>query len=205
MAECIFIYGKSGAGKSRSLINFGADEIALINTIGKRLPFPTKFKVAKTTDNVDEIKALLGSIPTSIKAVVVDDAGYIMTNLFMNSHGKGDQFKMYNEIADSLWRLVNFVKYSMPEDVIVYFMFHEETNDFGESKIRTIGKLLDQKVCLEGLVTICLHAVVKNGDHIFVTNSNGNDICKSPEGLFDIEIPNDLKAVDARIREYWAI
>ena len=82
-------------------------------------------------------------------------------------------------------------------------MMHEDSDDCGNTKLRTIGKLLDQKVCLEGMVTICLHCIAKGKEHVFVTNSNGLGIEKSPEGMFDFEVPNDLKAVDSRIREYW--
>lgn len=204
MAQSVIIFGKSGSGKSRSLIGFKEDEITLINTIGKLLPFSKKFKYSATVSDPDVIKASLKKMPT--KVAVIDDAGYLMTTLFMRSHGKGDQFKMYNDLADMMWNLFVFVKDELPQDVMVYWMFHEETSDFGETKIRTIGKLLDQKITLEGMVTICLHCVVKNGKHIFLTQSDGTDISKSPEGLWeDLEIPNDLKAVDSAIRKYWGL
>ena len=204
MAQSCIIYGKSGAGKSRSLINFKEDEITLINTIGKMLPFPKKFKYSATVSDPEIIKASLKKMPTKI--AVIDDAGYLMTTMFMKSHGKGDGFKLYNDLADMMWNLFCFVKDDLPQDVIVYWMFHEETSETGEVKIRTIGKLLDQKVTLEGMVTICLHSVVKNGKHIFITQSDGMDISKSPEGLWsELEIPNDLKAVDTAIRKYWGL
>jgi hypothetical protein len=100
---------------------------------------------------------------------------------------------------------MNFVKNDLPEDVLVYVVMHENISDLGESKLRTIGKLLDDKVSLEGMVTICLRSAVIGGKHVFVTNSNGTDIAKSPEGLWDEQIPNDLKAVDSDIRKFWGI
>ena len=203
MGECVLVYGKSGSGKSRSLLNFEEDEIFLINTIGKRMPFPKKFKYELKSDNTQLIKEKLKAMPC--KAAVIDDAGYLMTNTFMRSHGKGDQFALYNTIGDTMWGLFRFIKTDLPDDVIVYVMMHEENDDFGNSKLRTIGKLLDQKVCLEGMVTICLHCIVKGKEHIFVTNSNGLGIEKSPEDMFDYEIANDLKAVDTRIREFWGM
>lgn len=208
MGEPILIYGKSGSGKSRSLLNFGEEEIFLVNVIGKRLPFPKKFKYTSTFDDVEKIKTALRAMvdKSAAKAAVIDDAGYLMTNLFMRSHGKGDQYALYNEIADSMWGLVNFVKNDLPEDILVYIVMHEDVSDLGESKLRTLGKLLDSKVSLEGMVTICLRSAIVGGKHVFLTNSNGSDICKSPEGLFNDEmIPNDLKAIDSRIREYWGI
>lgn len=201
MGECVFVYGQSGSGKSRSLINFKEDEVFVINVIGKRFPFPKKFKYVAKTDDPRVIIEQLAKMPC--KVAVIDDAGYISTNAFMRGHGSGDQFKLYNTIGDNLWSLINAIKVSLPEDVIVYMVFHEEKDETGFSKIRTIGKLLDQKVCLEGMVTIVLRCMVKGGQHIFLTNSDGTDICKSPEGMFEESIENDLHAVDQRIRNYY--
>lgn len=201
MGECILCYGKSGSGKSRSLLNFKEDEIFLVNTIGKRMPFSKQFKYELKSDNIQLIREKLKAMPC--KVAVIDDAGYLMTNTFMRSHGKGDQFQLYNTIGDTMWGLFRFIKTDLPDDVLVYVMMHEESDDFGNTKLRTIGKLLDQKVCLEGMVTICLHCIAKGKEHVFVTNSNGLGIEKSPEGMFDFEIPNDLKSVDTTIREYW--
>ena len=89
--------------------------------------------------------------------------------------------------------------------MIVYILMHEATSDYGETKLRTIGKLLDEKVCIEGMVTICLRCMVEGDRHYFRTQSSGVDISKSPEEMFDLEIENDLKAVDTRIREYWGL
>ena len=99
-----------------------------------------------------------------------------------------------------------FIKNDLPDDVIVYLIMHEETNDYGDTKLKTIGKLLDQKVCVEGLVTICLRAM-KEGTkkYFFRTQSDGQDISKSPEDMFPLEIDNDLKAVTDRIREFWGL
>lgn len=201
MGEAIFVYGKSGSGKSRSLKNFGEDEIFLINVNGKRLPFQNKFKyVGRSSD----YKVIIESLKNmTCKTAVIDDAGYIMTKLFMAGHSGGDQFKLYNNIADAMYTLVASIQELLPDDVNVYLTFHEERSDTGDSKLLTIGKLLDQKICLEGLVTIVLHCMVKNGKHIFVTNSDGNDIAKSPEGMFEEEIDNDLKMVDDTIRAFW--
>lgn len=203
MGECILCYGKSGSGKSRSLLNFKEDEIFLVNTIGKRMPFSKQFKYELKSDNIQLIREKLKAMPC--KVAVIDDAGYLMTNTFMRSHGKGDQFQLYNTIGDTMWGLFRFIKTDLPDDVLVYVMMHEESDDFGNTKLRTIGKLLDQKVCLEGMVTICLHCIAKGKEHVFVTNSNGLGIEKSPENLFEIEIPNDLKFVDNEIRKFWRL
>lgn len=207
MGECIIIYGKSGSGKSRSLINFKEDEIFLVNVIGKRLPFRSKFKYEITTDDVNKIKNGLKKMP--VKSAVIDDAGYLMTNAFMRGHSApksgSSSFDLYNTIADSFWGLLTFIKTELPEDVLVYITIHEDTTDYGETKIRTIGKLLSEKVCIEGMSTVVLRCIVRDGKHLFITQSDGSDISKSPEGMFEREIENDLKAVDTTVREYWGL
>lgn len=201
MGNAIFIYGKSGSGKSRSLKNFKEDEIFLVNVNGKRLPFNKKFKYTGKSADVRTIIDQLQKMPC--KTAIIDDAGYIMTDMFMKGHTGGDQFKLYNTIADEMYTLVASIQRLLPEDVNVYLTFHEERSDSGDSKLLTIGKLLDQKICLEGLVTVVLRCIVKGGQHLFITNSDGSDIAKSPEGMFEMEIENDLKMVDNRIREFW--
>ena len=201
----VIIYGKSGAGKSRSIKGFKSDEIYLVNVLGKPLPFKGSFKYVSNTDNVQTIMAGLSKMST--KVAVVDDFGYIMTNLFMRGHGGGDQFKLFNTIGDAVWSFINFIQSAaVTEDAIVYLILHEDINEDGSSKLRTIGKLLDQKVCIEGMATVVLRATVKGGRHIFQTQSDGTSIAKSPEGMFaGEEIDNDLKQVDTAIRAYWGL
>ena len=205
MGEIVIIYGKSGVGKSRSLKTFKEDEIFLIQAIKKRLPFKNSFKYSCVSSNVNTILEQLQKMP--LKVAVIDDAGYILTSEFMNNHRnlKGNAaFELYNDIADHFWILLNGIK-NLPDEVIVYLMMHEETNDYGETKLRTIGKLLNDKCNIEGMITICLRAVIEDNQHIFVTQNMGNDISKSPEGMFEDKIPNDLKAVDNAIREYYGL
>lgn len=204
----VLIYGKSGAGKSRSIKNFAEDEIFLVNVIGKPLPFKGSFKYSVNSDQLPSIMNGLAKMgEKDIKVAVVDDFGYIMTNAFMRGHGAGDQFKLYNTIGDMIWSFVNYIQSpAVAPDAIVYLVMHEDVAEDGTNKLRTIGKLLDQKVCLEGMVTVCLHAIVKGEKHLFETNSNGFGIAKSPEGMFPgSEIENDLKAVDSAIRDYWGL
>lgn len=210
MGEAVIIYGKSGSGKSRSLKNFGEDEILFVNTVNKRLPFPKKFKYEYKTADVMKVRAALKKmISLNIKTAVIDDFGYQQTAKFMAGHNQrsgGSSFDLYNAIADDAYNLIIFIKNELPYDVIVYLVMHEETNDYGDTKLKTIGKLLDQKVCVEGMVTICLRAMKEGtSKYFFRTQSDGQDVSKSPEEMFDIEIENDLKAVDSRIREYWGL
>lgn len=203
----VIVYGKSGSGKSRSLKNFASDEIFYINVERKMLPFKGGFKYTLASEDVSQIIDQLQKMPC--KVAVVDDSTYIMVNQFMRRHrGKqgGSQFDLYNDIADYVWTLFEVVRTKLPPDVIVYIIMHEETNDYGNTKIRTIGKLLDDKVQPEGIVTICLRCVIDNKEHYFLTRSDGTDPTKSPEEMFEEEkIPNDLKYVDTKIREYYGI
>lgn len=207
MGECVIIYGKSGSGKSRSLKEFAEDEILFINTVNKRLPFQKQFKYEYKTADVAKVKNALKKMPT--KTAVIDDFGYQQTARFMAEHTKkqgGSQFDLYNNIADDAYGLIMFIKEELPDDVIVYLIMHEETSDYGDTKLKTIGKLLDQKVCVEGLVTVCLRAMKEGTNkYFFRTQSDGADISKSPEGMFDLQIDNDLKAVDVAIRNYWGL
>mgnify|MGYP003290107170 CR=1 FL=1 len=198
--------GRSGSGKSASLRNFSEDELALINVINKPLPFKKNFKSVVATDDTTEIAKKI--FATEKKAIVIDDAGYLITNYFMNNHSKAGGgnavFSLYNELGDRFWSLIEFIKNRLPDDKIVYLIMHEERNEFGELKPKTIGKLLDEKVCIEGLFTIVLRATVNNGKHVFLTQSDGGDVTKTPMGMFeDMEIDNDLKFVDNKIRGYY--
>ena len=207
MGECVIVYGKSGTGKSRSLKNFGEEEVLLVNTINKRLPFQKQFKYEYKSSKVESVKNALKKMPC--KTAVIDDFGYQQTAKFMAEHTKkqgGSQFDLYNSIADDAYGLIMFIKNELPDDVFVYLIMHEETSDYGETKLKTIGKLLDQKVCVEGLVTICLRAMKEGTNkYYFRTQSDGQDISKSPEEMFPLQIDNDLKAVTDRIREYWGL
>lgn len=205
MGKCVIVYGRSGVGKSRSLKEFKEDEIYLVNVLGKPLPFKGGFRMVSETADVQTIMKGLSKMPCKI--AVIDDAGYLMTKMFMDGHGGGDQFKLYNNIADTIWSLISFIQSpAVSPDAIVYLVFHEETNDDGTNKIRTIGKLLDQKVCLEGMATVVLRAVVKGDKHVFVTQNDGYSIAKSPEGMFsEVEIDNDLKAVDTAMRSFYGM
>ena len=205
MAQVIMLIGKSGSGKSTSMRNFAKDELALINVNKKPLPFKGKFDSTLETTNYEQIEKAIFS--TQKKVIVIDDAGYLITNQFMMGHGenKGNAvFELYNSLADNFYKLIKFCQEKVADDKTVYFVMHEDKNEFGDVKPKTIGKLLDEKVCVEGLFTIVLRAECKEGKYIFHTKTDGLDVTKTPMGLFDEEIiPNDLKEVDNAIREYY--
>lgn len=207
MAQVILILGKSGSGKSTSMRNFAHDELALVNVNKKPLPFKGKFDSTLESTRYENIEKSIFS--TQKKVIVIDDAGYLITNQFMMGHGenKGNAvFELYNSLADNFYKLIKFCQEKVADDKTVYFVMHEDKNDFGDIKPKTIGKLLDEKVCIEGLFTTVLRAECLNGEYIFHTKTDGSDVTKSPIGMFDKEtIPNDLKAVDAVIRDYYEL
>lgn len=206
MAIPILIIGKSGSGKSTSLRNLEPGRVALVNVLGKPLPFRGKFDQV-VTDDYNRIGGIIQRAQREI--VVIDDAGYLITNMFMRGHasagGGNSVFTLYNQIGDSFWRLVELIR-SVPADTRVYMMMHEDKSDIGDVKPKTIGKLLDEKVCLEGMFTICLRCMLSDGRHVFKTQSDGLDVSKSPIGMFDaLEIENDLALVDKAICDYYEI
>ena len=209
MGEVVLVYGKSGSGKSRSLKNFGEDEILLINVEGKRLPFKKQFKYVMRSDDIEQIVQQIQKMPC--KTAVIDDAGYIMTHIFMAQHRnkKGNaSFEMYDDIADAMYNLIKVLKNPMvvDNDKIIYIMFHEDTDDFGNTKFKTFGKLIDNKICMEGMVTVVIRCMSDEGKHFFRVRTDGSDITKTPEDMFDTaEIDNDLKLVDTTIRNFYGM
>ena len=201
MAILVMLYGQSGTGKSTSLRNFSHEEIAVINVSGKPMPFRTKLQTYNTDDYAKIINALS---KTERKSIVIDDATYLMVGEFMRN-AKVSGYQKYTDMAVSFNNLIEYAS-KLPDDVIVYFIGHSEQMDDGREHFKTIGKMLDNYVTVEGKFTIVLKTVVQDGRYLFSTHNNGQDTVKSPIGLFEADlIDNDLKAVDTAIREYWDI
>lgn len=202
----VLIIGKSGAGKSASLRNLPTKGTVVVNVLGKPLPFKSDLKVVQC----DDYSKIAASIKRNgFERCVIDDAGYLMTSEFMGAlaaRGQGgNSYALYADMAQSLWRLIKDIQ-SAPGQSRVYLMFHEDKNDMGDVKPRTYGRLVDEKICLEGMVTICLRAMTANGKHVFRTQSDGYDVTKTPMGMFDTdEIDNDLALVDDAIVSYYDI
>ena len=201
MAVLVMIYGQSGTGKSTSLRNFKNEDVAVVNVSGKPLPFRGGIK-PYNSDNYTKIMAAISK--TDRKSIVIDDATYLMVNEFMRT-AKQTGYQKYTDMAVSFNQLIEFAA-SLPDDKIVYFMGHSDQADDGREHFKTIGKMLDNYVTVEGRFTIVLKTVVQDGKYMFSTQNNGQDTVKSPMGMFDAAlIDNDLKAVDDAIREYWCM
>ena len=201
MAILCMLYGQSGTGKSTSLRNFQKEDVSIINVSGKPMPFRQKLPTVST----DNYKQIIGGLPTiKTPSIVIDDATYLMVNAFMRN-AKVQGYQKYTDMAFDFNSLIE-AALKLPDDKIVYFIGHSNQADDGREQFKTIGKMLDNYVTLEGKFTIVLKTVVKDGQYYFSTQNNGMDTVKSPMGMFEEElIPNDLKAVDDVIREYYGI
>ena len=197
----VLLIGQSGSGKSTSLRNFKGDEVAVVNVLGKPLPFKSDIKAGKCDDYATILKAIAN---TTKKTIVIDDANYLITSEFMNkSSVKG--YDKYNELANNFWNLINGIK-NIQGGKTVYLIMHEDTDENGNVKPKTIGKLLDDKVNIQGMFTICIRSMFDNGNYIFRLKTNGQDCVKTPFGMFEEEqMENDLKAFDKIVREYYEL
>ena len=203
MATAVLILGQSGTGKSYSMKNFKEDEICLISVQKSLLPFRKKFTETVVTDKYSEIINAMKA--TKKKVIIIDDTQYLMCNEFMRRATERGYDK-FTEIAQNFWSLVVQEVNNLPSDVIVYLLCHTATDENGVEKMKTIGKLVDEKITPEGLFTIVLKTAVSDGNYAFVTQNNGKDTVKSPEGMFSTyAINNDLKYVDEKIRNYYEL
>ena len=198
----VMILGESVSGKSSSLRNFTADEVGIFNIAGKRLPF----KNALPTANNVGYEAIIKSLKKGAKkAYVIDDSQYLLC-FEMFDRAKETGYQKFTDMAQHFYGLIQTILRNTPDDVIVYFLHHTETTVEGKRKAKTIGKMLDEKLTVEGLFTIVLLCETDGERHWFTTQSDGTTTAKSPMGMFpEREIDNDLKAVDTAIREYYEI
>ena len=197
----MLILGESGSGKSTSLRNFDPAEIGIFNVASKPLPFRKKMMIVNGAGYGTILKSL--SNP-KLKAYAIDDSQYLLAFEFFD-RAQETGYGKFTELALNFRNLIQFVIMNTPPDVIVYFLHHTERRDDGVLKAKTIGKMLDEKLTVEGLFSIVLLCQARQDKHVFVTQSSGISTAKSPMDMFPVEIDNDLKAVDTTIREYWGL
>lgn len=196
----VLILGESGSGKSASLRNFEPSDVSIFNVAAKPLPFRKRLPTKATSD----YGVIMAGIQQSKKkAFVIDDSQYLMCfESFARAKDAG--FNKFTDIALHFYNLVQFVIRQTPEDVIVYFLHHTESDgNTGKTKAKTMGKMLDNQLTLEGLFSVVLHCVTDGKKHSFITQSDGYTTAKSPMEMFPMEIENDLKQVDKTIRDYY--
>lgn len=213
MSHSTLVLGESGSGKSASLRNMKPQETLLVQAIRKPLPFPNNSgwrEITATekggnvivTDKASDIVPIMQG--TKRKIIVLDDFQYVMANEFMRrSEERG--YDKFTEIGRNAWNILTMAS-SLPPDVRVYILSHSDTSESGRVKIKTIGRMLDEKITVEGMFTIVMRTIVRDGEYYFSTRNSGLDTVKTPMGMFKDElIVNDLAAVDARICEYYRI
>lgn len=206
----VLILGESGSGKTTSLRNFAPGEVGIISVINKALPFRSSLKTYPLNTKAKQLNkdryALLTDVLKSskTKTMVIDDSQYLMAYDSFDK-AKIKNYDKFTDMAVSFKSLIDTIIDDLPNDMIVYFLNHVETTDAGKTKIKTIGKMLDQQLTVEGLFTIVLLCEATKNEHCFITQSDGTTTCKSPIGMFDSKIDNDLKFVDKTIREYYSL
>ncbi len=195
------ILGESGSGKSASLRNFKPGEIGIFNVASKPLPFR---KQLPTINNATYESILKSLSRAKLKAYAIDDSQYLLAFEFFD-RAKETGYGKFTDLALNFKNLIQFVITSTPPDCIVYFLHHTELNANGIVKAKTIGRMLDEKLTVEGLFSIVLLCLSGKDKHYFLTQSEGISTAKSPMDMFPAEIDNDLKLVDNTIREYWEL
>lgn len=203
MGIAVMVMGASGSGKSASLRNFKPNEVGIFNVAGKPLPFKNVGKDKLPLANNVRYEGIKNTLKNAkLKAYVIDDSQYLMAFESFD-HAKETGYGKFTNMALNFKNLITTAITDTPDDVIVYFLHHTELADDGRIKAKTLGKMLDNQLTVEGLFSIVLLCQVEGSDHYFLTNSDGSNSAKSPMGMFEPRIDNDLKFVDRTIREYY--
>lgn len=204
MGVAVLILGESGSGKSASMRNFNSEDVRVLNVASKPFPFRNANKLKKAD------KATYAMIKGAVSSgqslsYVIDDAQYLMAfESFEKANETG--YTKFTLMAKNYEEMLRYIQEDTSPDTIVYIMQHIDTDENGVVRAKTLGKMLTQQLCVEGLFTIVLLAKADEKRHYFITQSDGTNPCKSPMGMFDdIEIDNDLKIVDNTIREYYEL
>lgn len=205
MAQKVLVMGESGTGKSTSMRNCDATITAVVNPVGKPLPFKNHFDMLNNETDARKItKYMKDQAAAGKKIIVVDDFQYILAVPYMNRI-KETGWDKYNDFGANYFEIIDVCK-DLPDDVVVVYMTHLETLDNGLTTVKLIGKLLREKITIEGLFTVVLRTGVNEGKYYFYTQNSGKDTVKSPLGMFpSYAIDNDLNYVVDKIRNYYEI
>lgn len=218
MSNTILVIGPSGSGKSTSLRNLDPKSTFVLSVLDKPLPFKgykQHYKPIKGWDDktgnylaTDDWQRVIKCIQMvnigrpEITTLVIDDLQYILANEFMRRSSERG-FDKYSELANHYWMIINAAMASRG-DLLSIFLSHNEIDNTGKSKVKTIGKLLDEKITIEGMFTTVLHSMVLENEFKFLTQHDGLHTAKSPIGLFDSQfIDNDLLYVKQQVESYF--
>jgi len=198
----VLILGESGSGKTYSIKNMDPEKVGVFLVEKPRLPFRKQFKTVQGANYFVILKALA---EPKLKQYVIDDSQYLLVNEFFDRANETG-YQKFTDMALNFRNLIHFVIRKVPDDVIVYFLHHTDTDANGKIKAKTIGRMLDEKLTVEGLFDIVLRTAMTPEGHVFLTQSTGSDTVKTPEEMFpENQIPNDLAVVDKAIRTYYGM
>lgn len=196
----VFIMGASGTGKTYSFKNLPPEYTGIISVAKSTLPFRNKTHLSfYQCDNYNEIENIIKN--TDKKIICLDDSGYLMQfENFEKATIKG--YDKHTEMAKHYADLLNTIR-KIDGEKIVYVTIHEDIID-GIAKPKTTGKMINDNLCIEGLLNIVFRSLIKDGQYVFQTRSLGDSVAKTPEEMFEEDfVPNDLAKIDKVIREYY--
>jgi len=212
MSIATLIIGESGTGKTSSLRNFNAADTLLIQPVKKPIPFKSAGWAYINSDNVagnilvtdDSNRIIAAMKKTRRKVIILDDFQYVLANEYMRrSEERG--YDKFTDIGRHAWDILSAAS-ALPDDVRVYILGHTQSDEFGKTRVKTIGKMLDEKIVVEGMFSIVLKTAVTNGQYLFTTRNNGSDTVKTPMQMFsEDQIENDLASVDQAICNYFEL
>lgn len=217
MSNIALILGESGTGKSTSIRTLNPDETFIINVIGKPLPFrggASKYKKLSAdglegnyyaTDDISTIKRVISLVNKKridIKTLIIDDFGYTISNSFMRKANQNG-YNKFVEIGKDMFDILDIIT-NLRDDLFCFVMMHVENDINGKSKPKTVGKMIDQYICIEGKFTTCFHTMVADGVYQFITNNDNQRMAKSPLGMFEsLYIDNDLQLIRDKMVVYF--
>jgi hypothetical protein len=217
MSNTVLVIGQSGSGKSTALRNLNPESTFIINVLDKPLPFKAFKKnyhlVTKENKKGNYFSSsdwshivrcvdMINNEREDITTLVIDDWQYILAYEFMRRVSEKG-FDKFSELANHGWSTINACLSTRPS-LTSFILSHSDTDNTGRSKCKTIGKMLDEKITVEGLFTTVLHSRVVDGQFVFQTQSDGDYLAKSPMGMFEeVLIPNDLLVVKHAVETYF--
>lgn len=217
MSNTSLIIGESGTGKSTSLCKLDPTETFIINVLDKPLPFrgykknycklspdgtEGNYYASDDYSKIMRVIKLVNEKRPEIKNLVIDDWQYTMCNEFMR-RATETGFTKFTEIGQHAWSIIRALV-DCREDLFCFVLSHSDTDANGKYKCKSIGKMLDEKITIEGMFTIVLHTQVIDGTYRFLTQNDGSHIAKSPQGMFeDKYIGNDLAFVKTKMNHYY--
>lgn len=217
MSNTVLVIGQSGSGKSTSLRTLNPETTFIINVLDKPLPFRTFRKDYQaftkenpkgnyfSSDDWSMIVRCIERISTDrpdITTLVIDDWQYILAYEFMRRVSEKG-FDKFSELANHGWSTINACL-NTRSTLTTFILAHSDIDNTGRSKCKTIGKMLDEKITIEGLFTTVLHSRVVDGQYLFQTQYDGEFLAKSPMAMFEeFLIPNDLQKVKEAVETYY--